>query len=262
MSALHELQRRFRNALLSGDMRLVDTRIRGNGLPIERRLGIYRNNVFVNLRETLRTLYPVIEKLVGAEFFNYAGDEYIRRYPSPAGDLNRFGEHLAVFFSRFEPASRLPYLPDVARLEWLAHKVYHAAEHAGPSFERFGDVTPERYGELHFILNPASALLTSAYPIHRIWQVNQHGYEGDTRVDLNTGGARLLIERRAGWVELQALGAGEWTFLTSLAADEDFYAASSKALHAEPGLDLGTTLTTLVAQSTLVDFWVRGPRDA
>jgi hypothetical protein len=259
MNRLHELQCGFRDALLGNDAKVMDTRIRGDGLPIDGRLSIYRNNVFTNLREALRTLFPVIDKLVGKDFFDFAADEYIRRYPSPAGDLNQFGEHLAAFFTVFEPAAALPYLPDMARLEWLAHKSYHAREHSGLSFEQLGAVDPAHYGDLHFNFNPASALLESDYPVHRIWQVNQPGFAGDPVVDLKVGGVRLLIERRAGLIELQTLSTGEWALLTSLAADEDFTLACAKALHAEPNLDLGNTLARLVTQATLVDFHLHDP---
>lgn len=261
MSGLHEVQRLFRDALLNHDARLVDIQIRADGLPIDRCLNIYRNNVFTNLREALRALFPVIDKLVGEEFFNYTADEYIRRYPSPAGDLNQFGAHLPEFLSTFEPAAGLPYLPDVAQLEWLAHQVYHAGEHSGMAIEQLASVAPERYGDLHFILNPACALLVSAYPVHRIWHVNQSDYRGDSSVDLNTGGVRLLLQRYAGLIEIQTLSTGEWALLGSLAADEDFAVACEQAQQAEPTLELGDTLARLVTQTTLVDFRVRDPRE-
>ena len=259
MNGLHDIQCRFRDALINGDAHLVDKRIRGDGLPIDRRLNIYRNNVFTNLREALRALFPVIDKLVGAEFFNYTADEYIRRYPSPAGDLNQFGAHLAEFLIAFEPAAGLPYLPDVARLEWLAHKVYHAGEHSGMAIEQLATVAPERYGDLHFILNPACALLVSAYPVHRIWHVNQPGYDGNPVIDLNAGGVRLLLKRHAGLIEIQTLSTGEWALLGSLAADEAFAMACEQAQQAEPSLELGDTLARLVTQSTLVGFRVNAP---
>jgi hypothetical protein len=254
MNSLHELQCQLRDALLRNDATLVDTQIRDDGLPVVNRLNIYRNTVFTNLREALRTMFPVINKLVGEDFFAYAADEYIRRYPSPAGDLNQFGEHLAAFFAEFELASTLPYLSDVAKLEWLAHKVYHASMHSGLAIDQLGTVDPALYGELHFSLNSTSALLHSEYPIQRIWQVNQPNYEGDPVVDLNAGGVSLLIERRASLIELQSLSIGEWLLLTTLAADKDFSTACHHALLAEPDLDLSSTLMKLVAQATLVDF--------
>jgi len=259
MPGLHELQARFGTALVDAEAGTLGSHIRADGLTPERRLGIYRNNVFTNLREALRTLFPVIEQLVGTEFFDFAADEYIRHHASPAGDLNEFGAQLPQFLAAFAPAAELVYLSDTARLEWLAHRVYHAAEAPPLAFERLAEVAPDSYGDLHFTLNPAAALLDSSYPVHRIWQVNQPGYEGDTAVKLDTGPVRLLIERREGRVEVQPLTSGECSLLRALAKDEDFASACEQALASEPEVDLGATLQRLVAQSTLAEFRLRDP---
>lgn len=254
MPTLHELQCRFRDALLENDPKCIESQIRFDDIPAQTRLGVYRNNVFTNLREALRTLFPVINKLVGEAFFSYAADDFIRRYPSPAGDLNQFGEQFAEFWSAFAPAAELVYLPDTARLEWLAHQAYHAAN--APPFERqrLVSIPPEAYGELQFVFNPACALLESKYPVHRIWQVNQAGYPGEETVDLSSGGTRLLIQRCHGLIELQPLEMAEWVLLSALAGGEDFATACSKTLQADPKFELSHALGNLIMQDTLVDF--------
>jgi hypothetical protein len=258
MPGLRELQTAFGAALMNRDLATARIGIHG-GRGCERRLAIYRNNVFTNLREALRTLFPVIERLVGEEFFRWSTDEYIRRYPSPAGDLNRFGAQMPEFLAHFAATAQLPYLPDTARLEWLAHRAYHAAD-AGPcSLERLAAVAPERYADLHFRLHPGAALLASPYPVHRIWQVNQPSHNGAATVDLRAGAARLLVERRHGSVEVQCVDAGEWALLQALADDQTFSNACDRAIAAQPNCDVGALLSRLVSQSTLVDFCVRQP---
>ena len=51
------------------------------------------------------------------------------RTTSASGGLNELGGHLADFLPAFAPARELPYLADVARLEWLVHKAHYAADH-------------------------------------------------------------------------------------------------------------------------------------
>lgn len=252
MPGLRELQRLFRDALLTGAETPLAVYIRQT--DPSRRLGIYRNTVFTNLGETLRTLYPVIERLVGTDFFDHIAEHYIRRYPSPAGDLNRFGMQLADFLAGFEPASALAYLPDSARLEWLIHQSHHAAGHPPLDPKRLAAVSEAGYEALRFTLHPTARLFACAYPVHRIWQVNQEGYEGDQHVDIDSGGVRLLIERRARHIELQALHEGEWALLQDLAARQTLAAAAESACAAETDFDLASALSRLIAQSTLVDF--------
>lgn len=254
MSGLRDLQSCFRDAIIGGDSTAIEAGIRTDGLSASRGLDIYRNNVFTNQREALRTIYAVVDRLVGGEFFDHLANEYVRRYSSPAGDLNRLGKHLAEFLEQFEPAAGLVYLPDTARLEWCAHRVYHGSEHPSLNVERLARVSPDRYGEIRFRLHPAAALVASAFPVHRVWQVNQPGYAGESTVDLGDGGVRLLVERRAGQVELRALDEPEWRFLQGIAAGNPFADACDRAHAAAGGFDLDVTLANLIAQSTLVDF--------
>jgi len=257
MSDLHTIQRLFRDSLLANDATSLNTWIRQNDSTrpdTTRRLGIYHNNVFTNLRETLRTLYPVIERLVGADFFDYAAEHYIQHYPSSAGDLNRFGAQLADFLADFKPVAALPYLPDTARLEWYTHEVYHAAVRPPLAAERLAEVPAEHYEKLHFSLHPAVRLFASSYPVHRIWQVNQEGYEGNQEVNIDHSDVRLLIERRDRHIELQTLGKGEWTLLESLATNQSLASAADAAIAAETDFDLAAGLSHLIAQSTLVAF--------
>ena len=63
MARLRELQAGFAKAMLDG----VDTTfghcIRVSGLDGERRLQVYRNNVFLSLTEALKAVYPVTQRL-------------------------------------------------------------------------------------------------------------------------------------------------------------------------------------------------------
>lgn len=257
MSALHDLQARFRDAVLSGETGALTNDIRTEGPRLSRRLGIYRNNVFSNQREALRTIYPVIERLVGREFFKHLADEYLRRHGSPAGDLNGLGEHLAGFLAAFPGADSLVYLPDTARLEWLVHKVYHAPERAGRAIARLAAVPDDRYEDLRFYLHPARALFASSYPVDRIWRVNQAGQgqidDETSHVHLDSGGVCLLVARRELHVTLRAVEAGEWAFLQSIAAAHPFGEACNAAFELDPAFDINAVLARLINESTLVD---------
>lgn len=257
MSALHDLQTRFRDAVLSGETGALTKDIRAEGLLISRRLGIYRNNVFANQREALRTIYPVIERLVGREFFVHVANEYLRQHGSPAGDLNCLGEHLAGFLAEFAAAASLVYLPDTARLEWLVHKVYHAPERAGRTIARLAAVPDDRYEDLRFHLHPARALFASSYPVDRIWQINQAGQgrtdDETSYVNLDSGGVRLLVARRELHVALRTVEAGEWAFLQSIAAARPFGEACNAAFELDPAFDIKAVLARLINEATLVD---------
>ena len=79
---------------------------------------------------------------------------WIVAQPSPSGDLNDYGGAFADFLAAYPHAVELPYLADVARLEWLVQAVYYAAD-AGPAdLSALAATPPERCGELRFALAP------------------------------------------------------------------------------------------------------------
>jgi hypothetical protein len=254
MHSLRELQLAFAGAVFEEADTHIGQQVRANGLSGARRLQVYRNNVFASLTSALRAIYPVVERLVGDGFFQYAADRYIRLHPSTSGNLHDFGGAFAEFLAAFPSAVGLPYLPDVARLEWAYHQVFHAAEHAPLDLSLLRSISPGHYPAIKFRLHPASRLLASEYPVLRIWQVNQADYEGDGTVDLSEGGDQILVIRRDLRVELQPLGKGEYTLLTALAADHDLASACEAALGVEPDCDLTACLQRHVARGTLVDI--------
>lgn len=126
--SLRDLQERFAEAVFNPRSYGLGLPIRENGLNGRRRLHIYRNNVFASLTEALRACYPVVKRLVGAGFFAYMANRYIRSHPSTSGDLQEFGSELPEFLEDFSATRALVYLSDVARLEWARQYAYHALE--------------------------------------------------------------------------------------------------------------------------------------
>ena len=76
MLSLREAQTQFAAAVLDGSD------------PV---YAVYRNNVRTCLGRALADAYPVVERLVGEEFFRHTAYRYIAQHPSRSGDLNAFG---------------------------------------------------------------------------------------------------------------------------------------------------------------------------
>ena len=81
-------------------------------------IGIYRNNYRGNLHDALACAYPVVERLVGRDFFRRIAREYIGRYGSQGGNLHDCGARMAEFPAAFEPAQDLVCLPDATQARY------------------------------------------------------------------------------------------------------------------------------------------------
>lgn len=254
MPSLRELQDAFAAAVLeASDEPLLSFVVADRIAPLER-IAVYRNNARHNFREALRAVYPVVERLVGARFFDRMADLYGQRHPSTGGDIHRFGGQLATFLGGFAPAAGLPYLPDMARLEWAIHEIFHAARPPAFPLERLAAVAESRHGALRFVLSPACRLIASRWPIARLWALNQPGVPWDDGFDLDAGGDQLLVHRNGFEVELEALAPGEFELLERLAGGETLAAALDAVRAATPGFDLAAFLRCHLLATTLADF--------
>lgn len=251
--SLRELQRAFAAGVFNDALDVL-AHIRDGAFPAARHLQVYRHNTFANLTDALVADYPVVHRLVGEGFFAYAADSYIRRHPPRSGNLHDFGGDFAGFLAAFPAAQSLAYLPDVARLEWAWQEAYHAADAAPLSPDALAAVAPAHYGSLVFRLHPSARLLASDYPVLRIWQVNQPEFEGDQGVDLAEGAVRLLVARRRLDVEIGPLTAGEYVWLTALAAGRPLAAATETALTAATNFDVAAAMQRHVRSGTFIGF--------
>lgn len=248
MSPLHEMQVAFRAAILADDLPATLRRLRGP-LPPEVSLRVYANNVYANLTEALAGTFPVVQRLVGDAFFRHTARAFIRANPPSRPALLTFGAAFPEFLADFAPAASLPYLPDVARLEFAWHEAYCADEAVALSATDLQTLPSERLPGLRLALHPSARLLVSPYPIDAIWEANQSDCDPDATVMLPDRGARLLIVRPAADVEVRTLSEPLLSFLLSLHRGRTLGAAAEAA---GEGFDLAAAMRDLILGATFV----------
>jgi len=253
--SLLELQAAFARGVFDPTDAKIAEAIVPAGMPAADRVAVYRGNVLGNCTSALREAYPVILGLVGERFFDALARRFATQVPSRSGDLHDFGAELGEFLESFAPARDLPYLPDVARLEWAVHCVFHARAAPKLDASELAAVPPERLADLHLELSPAARLVRSAHPILTIWRVNQPEWDGDQAVDLGLGAERVLVIRRALEVMLEPLSQGEYAMLTALEAGAALDDALCTAQSADQDFDLENFLATHMLGGTLT--WLR-----
>ena len=209
---------------------------------ILRGMSVYRGNVYGNWSRALAAAYPIVRKIVGTEFFDGVAHEFAHARPSQNADLNDYGARLPEFLATFRHTQDLPYLPDVARMEWLAHRAYYAADAAPLDLESLLAVDPEHYPALRPALSPGCALLASAWPLAKLWAIHQDGYDGALTLDLTPGAERILIHRPRWRAEVRSLTRGEYACLEAAIGGMTLGAAIDAALLAEPAFDPSWTL--------------------
>jgi hypothetical protein len=219
MPTLHELQAAMRRSLVHHDRTAAEAMLAGHVSPD--RLDIYRNTFLLTLTNALRLSFPAVEKLVGTPFFESAAQLFIAAHPPDVAWLDRYGAALPEFLREFEPAATVPYLHDVARLEWAVHSALHAENVEPLDPAALAVVAPEDQGRIRLVAEPSLTLLRLAYPADAIWRAVLLGDdEALAKIEVDAVSFDLLIERRAGGVEVTRLDCQSWQFLARLCAGD------------------------------------------
>ena len=247
MLALRELQMRFVDALFDGDAGAVVTQIEAKGLDPAERLDIYRNNLHEGFTKALAVGFPVIERLVGVEYFRRLALDFLHVHPSRAGNLHCIGVPFPRYLRERFADAQYSYLGDVAALEWAHEEAILAADEEPIAASALEKVDPVRYEDLRFRLHPACGLVSSRFPIVRIWRANQPESNGEEIIHLGSGGENVLVLRTPECVEFHRLPNGDFALLEALARGLPLGVALDAAHSADSNFDLGAALRRLLA---------------
>ncbi|RFP09799.1 DUF692 family protein [Duganella sp. BJB488] len=212
---------------------------------------LYRGNLSATWSKTLGAAYPVIQQLVGEEFFGGLAQAYGRAHPSDSGDLNRFGAHFAVFLRAFPHVADYPYLPDMATLEWTLHRAHYAPSADGVTAQQMAALTPEQVETARLTLHPACTLLASEWATIPLWQAHQAGSGVPFPAELAAPDYGLVTRPR--WkTQVLPLTAASHAALSVLAAGGAFGAALDAAFERDDDYDIAANLQQWIDHALIV----------
>jgi len=194
------------------------------------RLSIYRNTSRTALINALRLNFPAVQRLVGEDFFAAAADTFITREPPQTAWLDLYGESFPDFLQSFEPAAALIYLPDVARLERAVCRALHAVDAEPLDYSQILEIESSAQQRVRFTPHPSVSLVFSLYPVDAIWRaVLARDDAALAAIDLSAGAVGLLVERRAGEIEVIRIDQRQWIFAEALFSGRSLSAALAVA---------------------------------
>lgn len=193
------------------------------------RLNIYRNNVIHSLSCAIGDLYPIVKRLIGDDCFNGAAVAFVRKYPPSNSALLFYGGGFVEFIKDYPACQSLPYLSDVAKLEYYSHRAFHACDSEYLDPASLSQVAPEQLGDLIFDTHPSVELFKSQWPIARIWQENLKQQPDVIDID-SASGCYLLIYRREFEVQVVDLNPHCFHFLQQISQGQSINQAWFKTL--------------------------------
>jgi hypothetical protein len=152
-----------------------------HGGDITRRFLIHQNNRLTGLIEHLAETFPVVKALVGDAFFSGIATQYLQQLKINPPILNVMGDCFASFIDQFEHAKDLPYLADVARIEFARVRAFHAADVAAIDLNVLTDRiaaishcgTEVELSSLRIRFHPSVSVTQSVFAAPSIWAAHQ-----------------------------------------------------------------------------------------
>ena len=224
-----------------------------NGSDPAHRFAVYRNNITASLVEALPATFPVTRALIGEAFFNAMAREFITASPPRSRLLAEYGDELPGFIAGFAPAGELPWLADVARVEALRVRAYHAADVRALTAAEFRPLLqqPDRLAETRVTLHPACFWVRTAHATFSLWAAHQHaddhGAPDLSAIDIDVP-QDVLITRPALEVHTRCLPAGGADFLDALAAGRPLGESVARAAAVHSEFDPILHLTLLIRE--------------
>lgn len=157
----------------------------GGVLTPTQRLDIYAEAYFSRLCESLEDDYARVRALVGEDAFRGLVAEYLAAHPSRSFTVAHAGERFAAFLAVHELNEDLPWLKELASLEWAKLAALSATDDAGLEFARFAALTAEDWSGATLSLQASCRLLALEYAI---------GLEGSEE------GTATVFEKRQTWL--------------------------------------------------------------
>lgn len=200
------------------------------------RLSIYHNNIIGSLSNVLCSTFPMIENLVGTNFLKEMARQFIFKNPPNSACLHHYGEGFDAFIKEYEPAANLPYLADVATLEFALNHAYYAQDDAPLPADALAQIPPESLAKTLLSPRASATLITSSYPLTdlRAFCLN----DGEAPELSAPTDCRLLIYRPKLEVKIIPLTKDEYAFLSNL----------------QQGTPLGAALENVTDTYTTFDF--------
>lgn len=247
----------FAAALGDPDRPAPPTIARRSGQAGAKRFDIYRNNVVMASIGALADSFPAVEALVGDAFFRAMARVFAAERPPHSAVFSEYGQGFPAFIEGFAPAVGVPYLADIAWLDWARLQAYHAPEAPVLPIEALAALPADSIGAAGLAAHPSVTVVRSRYPIGAIW-ADAMGQGADAPVDLRQPQS-VVVLRHGTELETRLLPPGGAVFLDRLIAGASIDAACQAAGQAEPAFVLEDHLAGLFALGAFSALATREP---
>lgn len=195
--SLEELQRAMASTVLESPadfpLHWITTPI---GIDPLRRLGVYANAYLARINESIKESFPALANILGDTGLASLVERYMAQLLTPSRNLNYIGHELPGYLAGDPFSIELPFLSDLARLEWAVLACFHASALDPIDLRSHCDWDVAHWERARFGFQSGTQVIRSRWPIRQLRETRHLDRdEIDLDLDPGDGESRVLVYR-------------------------------------------------------------------
>ncbi len=190
---------------------------------LNERLYCYHNNYTQSVRAHLKHVFLQVKDLLGEDYFNQLCSHFIKQQALTNADINAYANVFRAFLeqqtaSRFE-LKELPYLGDIAKIDYFIYQSYYAKNRTIFNLEQFSQLTLKQQQNCHLCLADDLYYIESVWPLVDLWQFykNEQALEQITAFNKP---ALFMIHRKRYQAALKQLSTDESDLIKAISKNK------------------------------------------
>ncbi len=198
------------------------------------RLRVYADGYPARIQEVLAETFPAVAHVIGAAGLAGLTQRYIRTVTLRSYNINGAGAALPRVLGNDPLSQRLPFLPDLAELEWRIAVAFHARQHPPVDPAPLATWTLAEWKRVVLRFQPSVAIVCSRWPIRSIWECRETPIE-QIDLDLRDRPQRVLVYRSGFQVHCELVDPQEAAVLANLLAGRSLGEVTRRLANAGDG---------------------------
>ncbi len=237
---LNQYQQLFSQAAHRADhesphSRLVSGITPGGSLTSPDSLEVYRRGFIVRLTEALGDMYESVWWVSGDEDFFRLAKIFILSQPSHTYNLSSYGHEFPEFLEKERPFPDFPFLPDLARFEWLFKNIFHTQQHESVSQESIQHNISQG-GNIFFKFGSSVHVFSARFAVYDIWKLRGTCHDEAPSIEWDRE-QYLLLYKKDDQIFVNELDHVEYTVLQQLLDGSTLEESLNSAATQFPDLD-------------------------
>ncbi len=174
------------------------------GVDPRTRFAIHQDAYPARIASSLAEAFPAVANILGDGSLARLTARFIECGLPAERNLNHVGRGLPAFLASDPLTPEVPFLPDLAALEWAIYECFHCE--VGSDFDpaTISAFTHDDWVRTRVVFRPGTAVVSSAWPIHELWRTRDLD-RCEIAVELRDHPEQVLVHRVGLAVETQSI---------------------------------------------------------